>query len=155
MILITFTKNSLNYKYSNEIFSSELLRKDGSTSLLKNFPNFLKLKKSHDDCQQDLYTAVFCRPKEERRFTITLTRTDNTEVKVDPEPLLSCVRGSRAFIRDVKEIKANVNDVHSWMWSTFNLLSSAGAVIQEIQCSGWADYSPTIHEMIQEGKLFR
>ena len=63
--------------------------------------------------------------------TITLTRTDNTEVKVDPEPLLSCVRGSRVVIRDVKEIKAEVGYLDSWMWSTFNLLSSAGAVIQD------------------------
>ena len=111
MILITFTKNSLNYKYSNEIFSSELLRKDGSTSLLKNFPNFLKLKKSHDDCQQDLYTAVLCRPKEEDKDDhITLTRTDNTEVKVEE------------------------GEIHSWMWNTFRLLSSTVAVIQEIQC---------------------
>ena len=106
------------------------------------------------DCQQDLYTAVLCRPKEEDKDDhITLTRTDNTEVKVDPEPLLSCVRGSRVFIRDVKEIKAEVDFVRSWMWSTFNLLSSAGTVIQEIQCSFWADYSPTIHEMIQAEKL--
>ena len=128
------------------------MREDGASRLLKNFQKFLKLKKSHDDCQQDLYTAVFCRPKEEAEYAITLTRADNTEVKVDPEPLLSCVRGSRVFIRDIKEIKANVKDVPSWMWSTFNLLSSAGAVIQEIQCSV-ATYSPTIHEMIQAEKL--
>ena len=131
------------------------MRKDGASRLLKNFQKFLKLKKSHDDCQQDLYTAVFCRTKEERSNTITLTRADNTEAKVDPEPLLSCVRGSRIFIRDIKEIKADVGYVHSWMWSTFNLLSSAGAVIQEIRCSNWADYSPTVHEMIQEGKLLK
>ena len=156
MILITFTKNSLNYKYSNEIFSSELLRKDGSTSLLKNFPNFLKLKKSHDDCQQDLYTAVLCRPKEEDKDDhIILTLTDNTEVKVDPEPLLSCVRGSRVFIRDIKTIKAELGDVEEWIWDVFSILSSGGAVIQEIQCSFVAVYSPTIHEMIQEGKLLK
>ena len=134
------------------------MREDGASRLLKNFQKFLKLKKSHDDYQQDLYTAVFCRTKEEDSDTITLTRADNTEVKVDPEPLLSCVRGSRAFIKDVKEIKANVNDVPSWMWSTFNLLSSAGAAIEEIQCSSWypgADYSLTIHEMIQDGKLLK
>ena len=128
------------------------MREDGASRLLKNFQKFLKLKKSHDDCQQDLYTAVFCRTKEERSDTITLTRADNTEVKVDPEPLLSCVRGSRVFIRDVKEIKAQVERLYSWMWSTFNHLFSAGAVIQEIRCYR-ADYSPTIHEMIQEGKL--
>ena len=108
------------------------------------------------DCQQDLYTAVLCRPKEEDKDDhITLTRTDNTEVKVDPKPLLSCVRGSRVFIRDVKTVKAEVEDVVSWMWDIFRLFASAGAAIQEILCSGWADYSPTIHEMIQEGKLLK
>ena len=129
------------------------MREDGASRLLKNFHKFLKLKKSHDDCQQDLYSAVFCRPKEEAEYTITLTRADNIEAKVDPEPLLSCVRGSRVSIRDIKEIKAEVYYLHSWMWSTFNLLSSAGVVIQEIKCDYRADYTPTIHEMIQEGKL--
>ena len=132
---------------------SELLRKDGSSRLLNNFQKFLKLKKSLDDCQQDLYTAVFCRTKEDSD-TITLTRTDNTEDKVDPEPFLSCVRGSRVSIRDVKAIKAEVEDVYPHEWSKFNLLPTAGSVIQEIRC-GEAFYSPTIHEMIQEGKLLK
>ena len=135
------------------------MREDGSSRLLKNFHKFLKLKKSHDDFQQDLYTAIFCRPKEEDFDTITFTRTDNTELKVDPELLLSCVRGSRIFIRDVETIKAVVFELHSWMWDIFRLLSSAGAVIQEIQCGDRrydrADYSPTIYEMIQEGKLLK
>ena len=134
---------------------SELLRKDGSSRLLRNFQKILKLKKSHDNCQQDLYTAVFCRPKEVGYYTITLTRTDNTEVKVDPEPLLSCVRGSSIAIRDIKIIKANLSNVEGWMWDTFSLLSSAGVVIQEIKCSYEADYSPTIHEISQGGTLFR
>ena len=129
--------------------------------MLKNFHKFLKLKKSHDDCQQDLYTAVFLGPKEKDYWgnylphTITLTRTDNTEVKVQEEPLLSCVRGSGAFIRDIKTIKAEPGDVEEWMWDVFSILSSGGAVIQEIQCSFVAVYSPTIHKMIQEGKLLK
>ena len=121
--------------------------------MLNNFQRFLKLKKSeHDDRQQDLYTAVTCRPLKDEHDTITLTRTDNKEVEVAAEPLLSCVRGSRIPIRDIKTIKAKLFSVEDWMWDVFSLLTSGGAVIQEIQCVE-ADYSPVIHEMIQQGKL--
>ena len=138
-------------------YPSELLRKDGSSRLLKNFHKFLKLKKSHlSDCQQDLYTALFCRPKDEDEDdTITFTRTDNTEVKVCHEPLLSCVRGSTIAIRDIMTIKAKLREVEEWMWDVFSLLSQAGAVIEEIQCISRAVYSPIILEMFQDGKLFR
>ena len=123
--------------------------------MLKNFHNFLSLKKSeHDDRQQDLYTAVLSRPVTDRYDIITLTRTDNTEVKVDPEPLLSCVRGSRIPIRDIKTITATPWKVADWMWDVFSLLTSGGAVIQVIQC-GWAVHSPVIPELIQQGKLLK
>ena len=149
---------SLGWKYFNKISSSELLRKDGSSPLLNNFQRFLKLKKSeHDDRQQDLYTAVTCRPLGYLPYTITLTRTDNTEVKVDSEPLLTCVRGSRIPIRDIKTIRAKLGLVKDWMWDVFSLLTSGGAVIEEIQCSRYsgADYSPVIYEMIQQRKLLK
>ena len=151
---------SLGWKYFNKISSSELLRKDGSSPLLNNFQRFLKLKKSeHDDRQQDLYTAVTCRPLGYLPYTITLTRTDNTEVKVDQEPLLSCVRGSRIPIRDIKTIKADLERLKEWVWDVFSLLTSGGAVIEEIECSsfygGAVVYSPVIHEMIQQGKLLK
>ena len=132
--------------------------------MLNNFQRFLKLKKSeHDDRQQDLYTAVTCRPLTDERYrysgTITLTRTDNTEVTVYYEPLLYCVRGSRIPIRDIKTIKARLGNygnlgVKDWMWDVFSLLTSGEAVIQEIDCST-SDYSPVIHEMIQQGKLLK
>ena len=120
--------------------------------MLNNFHKFLSLKKSeHDDRQQDLYRAVLCRPETDEDYNITLTRTDNTEVKVDPEPLLSCVRGSRIPIRDIKTIEVELSDVEDWMWDVFSLLTSGGAVIQEIQIGHNAVYSPVIHEMIQQG----
>ena len=123
--------------------------------MLKNFHNFLSLKKSeHDDRQQDLYTAVLCRPVTDYRYYITLTRNDNTEVKVDAEPLLSCVRGSRIPIRDINTIKVDLEKVEDWMWDVFSLLTSGGAVIQKIQCR-YSVYSPVIPELIQQGKLFR
>ena len=143
-------------KYFNKISSSELLWKDGSSPLLKNFHRFLSLKKSeHDDCQQDLYTAVLCRTETDKDYNITLTRTDNTEVTVAPEPLLSCVRGSRIPIRETNTIKLVLFKVEDWMWDVFSLLTSGGAVIQEIQCLYRADYSPVIPELIQQGKLLK
>ena len=149
----------IRWQYFYKIFSSELLRKDGSSPLLSNFLRFLKLKKSeHDDRQQDLYTAVLCRPvraKYDRDDNIiTLTRIDNTEVKVTPDhPLLACVRQSRIPIRNIKTIKAELSEVKDWTWEVFNLLTSGGAVIEEIHCTDRADYSPVIHEIIQQGKL--
>ena len=58
------------------------------------------------------------------------------------------------LIRDIKAIKAVLDALYdnSW-WNIFHILSSEGAVIQDIQFSEWADYSPTIYELIQEGKL--
>ena len=38
---------------------------------------------------------------------------------------------------------------------SFRIMTRGGAVIQEIQCNDVADYSPTIREMIQEGKLLK
>ena len=142
---------------------------------MNNFQLFLELKKPEhdhrDDRQQDLYTAVTCRPRKGKdlfgtEYTVTLTRTDNTEVKVDPEPLLSCVRGSRIPIRDIKIIKANLWEAEDWMWDVFSLITSLGAVIERIHCNHWGDYleenypgtvvySPVIHEMIEQGKLLR
>ena len=40
-----------------------------------------------------------------------------------------------------------------WMWDVFSILSSGGAVVQEIQCMRQAVYSPTIHELMKEGKM--
>ena len=132
---------------------------------MNNFQLFLELKKPEhdhrDDRQQELYTAVTRRPLRNRYEdsvdTITLI-TDNTEVKVDPELLMSCVRGSRIPIRDIKTIKAKLGGVEDWMWDVFSLLTSGGAVIEDIYCSIFfyrADYSPVIHEMIQQGKLLK
>ena len=128
--------------------------------MLNNFHKFLSLKKSElDDRQQDLYKAVLCRTETDKDYYITLTRTDNTEVKVAPEPLLSCVRGSRSPIRNINTIKLVLFKVEDWMWDVFSLLTSGGAVIQEIQCSGGygggAVYSPVIPELIQQGKLLK
>ena len=148
---------SPRWKYFNKLSSSELLRKDGSSPLLNNFQRFLKLKKSeHDDRQQDLYTAVLCRPLPARYDIITLTHTDNTEVTVDPEPLFSCVRRSRIPIRDIKTIKAKLwYGLTEWMWDVFSILTSGVAVIQKIKCLDdiCMVYSPVIHDLIQQGKL--
>ena len=158
-------KNKFRFK-AVSVYISELLRKDDSSAsgLLKNFQRFLKLTNSElDDCQQRLYTAVICRPRAFENYSITLIRTDNTEVKVAAEPLLSCVRGSRIPIRDIITIKAKL-EIEDWMWDIFSLLTSGGAVIQEIQCKNyleeihcisWAVYSPVIHDLIKGRKLLK
>ena len=91
---------------------------------------------------------------------ITLGRKDllpfvKIKTVVDPVLLLNCVLASGVPFKDIKTIKAKVLDTTTSNWESFDILTRGGAVIQEIQGEYRADYSPTIREMIQEGKLFR
>ena len=81
-----------------------------------------------------------------------------TKTIVDPDLLLPCVLASGVPVKDIKRITAQLVDITTSDWESFRIMTRGGAVIQEIQCrdliSG-ADYSPIIHEMIQEGKLLK
>ena len=111
--------------------------------------------------QQELYHCILAKPSTDS-YNITLVRKGlfsffNTEI-VDPDLLLPCVLASGVPVKDIKTIKAKLEGVEDWMWDAFSLLTSGGAVIQEIKCSGYlgaAVYSPVIHEMIQQGKLLK
>ena len=91
-----------------------------------------------------------------------------TKTIVDPDLLLPCVLDSGVPVRNIKTITAQLEDTTMSDWESFRIMTRGGAVIQEIQTGGTvlssaeeikyghrfvADYSPTILEMIQEGKL--
>ena len=76
-----------------------------------------------------------------------------TKTIVDPDLLLPCVLDSGVPVRNIKTITAQLKYITTSDWESFRIMTRGGAVIQEIQCNAEADYSPTIHEMIQEGKL--
>ena len=137
-----------------KIYFSELLQKNCSSRLTKNFHRLLKLKKSNDDCQQDLYKAVIGkREDEDEDYSMTFTLTDNTEVTLHPGPLLSCVSASKIPIRNIKTIKkATLAEVTTSDWNVVKILTREGAVIEELKCYS-AAYSPVIQEMIHQGKI--
>ena len=121
----------------------------------------MKLKTSDDDYQQDLYTALIRRwgvmNRDGQHFTLTRTNDKKVEVHPDKHPLLGCVNLSRIPVRDIKTIKVSLFEIPDWLWDVFKILTSGGAVIEEIKCpcfSG-AAYFPVINEIIEQGKLLK
>ena len=143
----------------NKIFSSGLLRPQ-SSGLVKNFRDFISLENKLEDLQQELYKCVLAKASTDTDY-ITLVRKGflpfvKTKTRVEPDFLLPCVLASGVPVRDVKRIKARVPRVTTSDWESLDILTREGAVIQKIHCrfSGVV-YSPTIHELIQQGKLLK
>ena len=145
-----------------KIISSGILRPQSDSGLVKNFRHFLSLDKKLEDLQQELYQCVLAKPLTDSSNNITLVRNGFLpfiETTVDRHLLLPCVLASGVPVRDVKTIKATLEEVTTSDWESFDILTRGGAVIQEIQCGtdryDCAVYSPIIHEMIQQGKLLK
>ena len=146
----------------NEIFFSGLLRPQSSNPLLKNFRDFLSLEKNLETLQQDLYHCVLAKPSTDLLKCITLKSFRKgllpfvkTKTIVDPDFLLPCVLASGVPVKNIKTITAQLKFITTSDWESFRIMTRGGAVIQEIRCTIEADYSPTIREMIQEGKLLK
>ena len=146
----------------NEIFFSGLLRPQSSNRLLKNFRDFLSLEKKLETLQQDLYHCILAKPSTDDEESITLKSFKKgllsfvkTKTIVDPDLLLPCVLASGVPVKDIKTITAQLKIITTSDWESFRIMTRGGAVIQEIKCEFKADYSPTIDEMIQEGKLLK
>ena len=129
---------------------------------MKNFRDFLSLEKKLETLQQELYQCILAKSSTDPRECITLKSFRKgllpfvkTKTIVDPDLLLPCVLASGVPVKNIKTIEAELKDITTSDWESFRIMTRGGAVIQEIQCEYQADYSPTIHEMIQEGKLFR
>ena len=142
------------------MFSSGLLRPQRSNGLLKNFRDFLSLQKTVETLQQELYHCILAKPSTNSDKRITVIRKGlftffNTEIVVFPDLLLPCVLASGVPVKDSNTIKAKLREVTTSDWESFDILTRGGAVIQEIECSLLAIYSPVIHEMIQQAKLFK
>ena len=144
----------------NEIFFSGLLRPQSSNRLLKNFRDFLSLEEKPETLQQELYQYILAKFSTKSYYRITLFRKGllpfvKTKTIVDPVLLLPCVLASGVPVKNIKTITAQLKVITTSDWESFRIMTRGGAVIQEIQCSRWADYSPTIREMIQDGKLLK
>ena len=136
----------------NEIFFSGLLRPQSSNPLLKNFRGFLSLEKKLETLQQELYHCILAKPSTNPRKYITLVETKTT---IDPDLLLPCVLASGVPVKNIKTVTAQLKVITTSHWESFRIMTRGGAVIQGIQCNNVANYSPTIYEMIQEGKLLK
>ena len=89
--------------------------------------------------------------KKKIKMTISLSLAPTTQKSKLIQNLCYHVSEGQEYLSEIsKQSKLNWEE---WMWDVFSILSSGGAVIQEIQCMRQAVYSPTIHELIQEGKL--
>ena len=145
----------------NQIFFSGLLRPQSSNRLLRNFRDFLSLEKKLETIQQDLYNYILAKPSTDPRKCITLESFRKgllpfvkTKTIVDPDLLLPCVLASGVPVKNIKTITAQLK-VTTSHWESFRIMTRGGAVIQEISWDSMGVYSPTIHEMIQEGKLLQ
>ena len=138
------------------MFFSGLLRPE-SSSLLGNFRVFLSLKKKLEDLQQEFYHCILARPSTDSDNCITLVRKSLfpffNKTKVGADFLLPCVHASGVPVDDIETIKARLWTVTTSDWESFNILTTRGAVIQEIL--GWAHYSPVIHQLIEQKKLLK
>ena len=146
----------------NQIFYSGLLRPQSSNRLLKNFRDFLSLEKKLETLQQDLYHCILAKSSTDLQECITLKSFRKgllpfvkTKTIVDPDLLLPCVLASGVPVKNIKRITAQPKNITTSNWESFRIMTRGGAVIQEIKCRYKADYSPIIHEMIQDGKLLK
>ena len=148
------------------MLSSEILWPQGSKGLLKNFQDFLSLKKTPEDLQQNLYdcilrTDLLKPPLFEGSITLVrkgLIPFHNRKTTVlHLNILLPCVLASGVPVKDIKTIKVKMRRIGESYWEAFNILTRGGAVIEEIHVEdGYvADYSPVIQEMIKGGKLLK
>ena len=157
------------------MLSSEMLRPQGSKGLLKNFQDFLSLKKTPEDLQQNLYdfflrTVFLKRPLFDGSITLVrkgLIPFHNRKTTVlHLNILLPCVLASGVPVKDIKTINVKMGTIGESLfsppigesyWEALNILTRGGAVIEEIHVEdGYvADYSPVIQEMIKGGKLLK
>ena len=147
------------------MLSSEILRPQGSKGLLKNFQDFLSLKKTPEDLQQNLYdfilrTVFLKRPLFDGSITLVrkgLIPFHNRKTTNKLNILLPCVLASGVPVKDIKTINVKMRTIGERYWEAFHILTRGGAVIEEIHFEdGYvADYSPVIQEMIKGGKLLK
>ena len=139
--------------------SSELLSKSPG-NLLRNFLRHVLEMKSGEELQQRVYDAVL-RKSIEYNYNYhdvpTLTLLNNTEIKIDPSPLLDCISASGVPLNNIKKMKARLEYISLKDWEAFNLQTLNRTVleveVQKYRSPSRADYSSRIYEMLQSFRL--
>ena len=119
--------------------------------------------KSGEELQQQLYTAVMTRQMDgdddddDGADVLTLTTHDNTEVQVDPEPLLSCLRASGLPVNNIKTVRAELDEISESQWDSLYVQTGQGSDTElEVTVTDYypgASFSPRISEMLQSARL--
>ena len=132
--------------------------------------------KSGEELQQQLYSAVLARQMDgddddDDDDVLTLTTHDNTEVKVEAEPLLSCLRASGLPVNNIKTVRAEMSQmsgISESQWDSLYVQAEQGSDTElEVTVrgyfdyygygvcvdEGWVDYSPRISEMLRSARL--
>ena len=125
---------------------------------MKNFRSIVLNNASSEETQQEIYSALMRGIRvghlQLPAQSLTFTTLNNTEVTVDHEPLLSCVRSSQIPIRNIKSVSVRMSSVCRSDWAALQVLFKGGVLLNEV-VADYADYSPLIIEIIESGRSFR
>ena len=106
---------------------------------------------------QQVYSVLLSRPSEDEDNVITLTLHNNTEVTIDSQPFLQCLRNCGIPLNNIKELKAQCEEVTEEDWEAFYIQTGGGTILdiqlRGIYSSHCAAYSPRILEMLQSHTL--
>ena len=93
---------------------------------------------------------------------LTLTTHDNTEVQVEAEPLLSCLRASGLPVNNIKTVRAEMSQmsgISESQWDSLYVQTGQGSdtelevTVKSTMLYTAASFSPRISEMLQSARL--
>ena len=98
------------------------------------------------------------RARQKDAYVLTLTTHDNTEVQVDAEPLLSCLRASGLPVNNIKTVRAEMSKmsgISEAEWDSLYVQTGQGSDTElEVKgVVGVVSFSPRISEMLRSARL--
>ena len=133
---------------------SEILKKNPS-KLLNNFCRHVLSMKSSENLVEQVYSVLRSKPSEDEYDVITLTLHNNTEVTIDSQPFLQCLRNCGIPLNNIQELKTKCREVTEEDWEAFYIQTGSGTIldIEQIDYGDSVYYSPRILEMLQSHTL--
>ena len=107
---------------------------------------------------KQVYSVLLSRPSKVKHNVITLTLHNNTEVTIDDQPFLLCLRSCGIPLNNIKGLKAKCS-VTEEDWDAFYIQTGSGTILDiqqegyDFEYNGIASYSPRIFEMLQSQTL--
>ena len=107
--------------------------------------------KSSENLVEQVYSVLRSKPSEDEYDVITLTLHNNTEVTIDSQPFLQCLRNCGIPLNNIQELKTKCREVTEEDWEAFYIQTGGGTIL-DINIR-YAAYSPRILEMLQSHTL--